>query len=144
MKLLLLLFLAVTEVLSRSGGPPLAGNFDRICTRMTPNHGGTAARSGNGGYTITTTIPRSLSTGYSYTAGQTYTGRMIYTQFLSRVNIKSVRIRIKPQFLLNATSDLERYKLLSWFSGDRSRPRPEQCAAGNIQSTKWKPAKPAV
>ena len=81
MKLLLLLLVlaaaAVSEVLSRRAGPPIqeSGNFDRICNQMLPNHGGTAARSGNGGYTISADIPRSDSSGYNYTAGQTYTGR---------------------------------------------------------------------
>ena len=70
----LLLISAAREVSSRSAGPPLStGTFDRICNQMLPSHGGASAQSGNGGYTITTNIPRSVSTGYSYTAGQTYT-----------------------------------------------------------------------
>ena len=69
-----LLVLAVPKAQSMSSGPPLnSGTFTRICDEMTPNHG-SAAQSGNGGYAITTDIPRSGSTGYSYTAGQTYTG----------------------------------------------------------------------
>ncbi len=76
MKPLLVLVLAavVSEVVSRSAGPPISSFRARICNQMLPNHGGTSARSGNGGYTITTNIPRSISSGYSYTAGQTYTG----------------------------------------------------------------------
>ena len=73
---LLVLAVVVSGVLSRSTGPPLSGSTRvRICDQMLPNHGGTSARQGNGGYAITTNIPRSVSSGYSYTAGQTYTGR---------------------------------------------------------------------
>lgn len=72
--ILLLILASLCEVQSRRGGPPLSsGTFDLICNQQMPSHG-TGAQSGNGGYTITTDIPRSGSTGYRYTAGQTYTG----------------------------------------------------------------------
>lgn len=73
--LLLILAAGLYEVQTRSGGPPLsAGTFDLICNQQMPSHMSNTAQSGNGGYTITTDIPRSGSTGYRYTAGQTYTG----------------------------------------------------------------------
>ena len=78
---LLLVVVGVSQVLSRSAGPPVSSWRDRICNQMLPNHGSSAARSGNGGYTITTNIPRSMPSGYSYTAGQTYTGTSALLSF---------------------------------------------------------------
>ena len=72
--LLLLLSALILGVQSRPEGPPLSsGTFNLICNQLMPSHGGSAA-SGNGGYIITTNISRSGSTGYGYTAGQTYSG----------------------------------------------------------------------
>ena len=75
--ILLVVLASLYEVQSRSGGPPLSsGTFDLICNQQMPSHGGNSAQSGNGGYVITTDIPRSGSTGYGYTAGRTYTGKL--------------------------------------------------------------------
>ena len=73
-----MLVLIVSEAQSRSAGPPLSsGTFTMICNQMMPSHSSIGAQSGNGGYTISTNIPRSGSTGYRYTAGQTYTGKLM-------------------------------------------------------------------
>lgn len=67
----------MARVQCRSSGPPAnePENMLRVCRQLLPNHGGVAAQPGNGGYFIDTDIPRSGSTGFSYTAGQTYTGK---------------------------------------------------------------------
>ena len=59
------------NVQSRSAGPPL--NL-QVCSQLLPGHGGTPP-AGNGGYVITTDLPRTSSSSYSYVAGQTYTGQ---------------------------------------------------------------------
>ena len=84
---LLLVVVGVSQVLSRSAGPPVSSWRDRICNQMLPNHGSSAARSGNGGYTITTNIPRSMPSGYSYTAGQTYTGTSALLHLYAPINV---------------------------------------------------------
>ena len=78
-----LLFIAAVlvcrRVQCRSRGPPAdeAGNRIQVCNAMMPSHGGAAAQNGNGGYTITTDLPRISDTEYAYTAGQTYTCKCI-------------------------------------------------------------------
>ena len=70
------------RVQCRSTGPPADdANFrDQVCNDMMPNHGA-AAQGGNGGYTITTDLPRISDTEYAYTAGQTYNCKCINIQF---------------------------------------------------------------
>ena len=70
--------LLVPSVLSLPGGPPLnTGSFENICNQMMPIHSGNAAQSGSGGYLIVSpNMPRFGSTGFSYTAGQNYTGSL--------------------------------------------------------------------
>ena len=66
----------VCRVQSRSSGPPAnePANRLRVCNDMLPSHpGDPAAQSGNGGYTISTDLPRISDTEYAYTADQTYT-----------------------------------------------------------------------
>ena len=126
----LVLAVVVSEVLSRSAGPPVSSFRDRICDQMLPNHGGTSARPGNGGYSITTNIPRSVSSGYSFTAGQTYTGSSQIIYLTTTVSCVSTIVY----------SDLERYEYFPWISGNCPRPRPEQHATGSIHPTKLKPA----
>ena len=65
--------LLAANVHSLPGGPPVS-NFEIVCRQMMPGHG-FPAQPGNGGYVINTTLPRTSSTGYSYVAGQTYTGQ---------------------------------------------------------------------
>lgn len=78
-KIVLLVIAAVLlcRVQSRSRGPPAdEPNFrDQVCNDMMPNHGA-AAQGGNGGYTISTDLPRISGTQYAYTADQTYTGKL--------------------------------------------------------------------
>jgi hypothetical protein len=64
----------VCRVQCFSGGPPAnQANFRiQVCNDMMPNHGPNA-QNGNGGYTITTDLPRISDTQYAYTAGQQYT-----------------------------------------------------------------------
>ena len=81
---IVLLFIAAVLVCRRvqclSGGPPAdrPGDRDQVCNEMLPGHGG-AAQDGNGGYTISTNLPRISDTEYAYTAGQTYTRKCINT-----------------------------------------------------------------
>ena len=75
---IVLLFIAAVlvcrRVQCRSSGPPASEFRDQVCNAMMPSHpGNPAAQDGNGGYTITTDLPRISNTEYAYTAGQTYT-----------------------------------------------------------------------
>ena len=71
-----LLVFVFPEVQSRRSGPPLDSipNTNNVCNQLVPSHSGNA-QFGNGGYIITTDIPRFLTGGYNYTAGQMYTGK---------------------------------------------------------------------
>ena len=53
-------------------GPPVDLNRNRVCNEMLPDHGGNTPQDGNGGYTISTDLPRISNSAYSYTAGGTY------------------------------------------------------------------------
>ena len=71
--------LLVCRVQCRSAGPPAnEANFrNQVCNDMLPSHGGISAQNGNGGYTITTNLPRISDTEYAYTAGQTYSRKCL-------------------------------------------------------------------
>jgi hypothetical protein len=109
--LLLLLSAFILGAQSRPEGPPLSTNtFNGICNQLMPSHGG-SARSDNGGYTITTNIPRSGSTGYGYTAGQTYSGdyKMIAKKSIlakKNYNENKFMIKLKINYLSLSYSSL--------------------------------------
>lgn len=72
--------LFVERVQANRAGPPADTRFDEVCTRMLPAGHGTLeeAQPGSGGYLIGTNLPLvSAQSGYRYTAGQTYTGKII-------------------------------------------------------------------
>ena len=70
--------LMVCRVQCFSSGPPAnqANLRNQVCNDMLPSHGGISAQNGNGGYTISTNVPRINDTEYAYTAGQTYTCKL--------------------------------------------------------------------
>ena len=70
---LLVLCLKTSCVLSYPRGPPTS-----VCSTLTPLHYGATPRAGNGGYLITTNLTVN-STGYEYSPGQTYTGKVNLT-----------------------------------------------------------------
>ena len=76
--LLVIATVLVYGVQSRSAGPPAneATFRDQVCNNMMPNHAGVAAQGGNGGYTISTDLPRISDTEYAYMADQTYAGKL--------------------------------------------------------------------
>ena len=77
--LLVIAAVLVCGVQSRSAGPPAnePANRNQVCNDMMPSHGGAAAQGGNGGYTISTNLPRISNTEYAYTADQTYSGKVL-------------------------------------------------------------------
>ena len=75
--------LLVSRVQCRSTGPPAnePANRNQVCNDMLPNHDANTPQNGNGGYTISTDLPRISNSAYNHTAGQTYNG--IITTILS-------------------------------------------------------------
>ena len=67
--------LTTNYVYSLPSGPPVLQN-PQICLTLMPGHGA-VVQQGNGGYVITTDLPRTSANGYSYIAGQTYTGQCV-------------------------------------------------------------------
>ena len=67
----------IEGVHANSVGPPAGANFNAVCVQMLPAGHGTLAQAqpGSGGFLIDTDLPLvSAQSGYSYTAGRTYTG----------------------------------------------------------------------
>ena len=73
-KIVLLVIAAVLvyPVQCLPAGPPVNINVNLVCNDMMPSHGANAAQDGNGGYTISTDLPRISDTEYAYAAGRTY------------------------------------------------------------------------
>ena len=80
--LLIIAAVLVCRVQCRSRGPPAdePANRNRVCNDMLPAHppnNPANPQAGNGGYTISTTLPRVSDTEYAYTAGQTYSRKCL-------------------------------------------------------------------
>lgn len=69
--------LTTNYVYSLSAGPPLN---QQVCGELRPGHPGNP-QPGNGGYVITTDLPRISENEYSYTANQTYTGQCVRKRY---------------------------------------------------------------